>query len=362
MSFEIKKIRLDELEDFVQSEIFRHFTTIPISELRVKSYINNPHSQPDDIILYLGFVDEQLVAFRSLFAGVIQTKPEKQRFAWCSGNWVHPDFRRKGFSEKLLNDAYIDWNGKLMFTNYAPNSEKLYLKSGNFNAIHEFDGFRGYLFPKTRKLIQASNKNRITKAISSIVDFVILVLTSLRLLFFSKKQNSNIRFETIQFPDEACYKIIENHSNEYLFNRGEKELKWIFQFPWITANERFNSGKYPFSSYSKQFFYHTVKVFFLNEFVGFFIFSVREGHLKTLYFNLPPEVEKEIAEFLKLFCVKHKIEVITVYKSEVANQFFTQKFPLLHAKKYGQKIYSSFEIRDIDNSHFQDGDGDVIFT
>jgi len=362
LNFEIKKIRLDELQDFVKSEMFRHFTTIPISELRIKSYVNNPHSQPGDFVLYLGFVDKQLVAFRSLFAGGVQTEPEKQRFAWCSGNWVHPEFRRKGFSERLLKEAYIDWNGKLMFTNYAPNSEKLYLKSGNFHAIHQFDGFRGYLFPKTRKLIQASNRNGLTKAFFSVVDFVVIVLASLKLLFYASKQNSNIRFETIEFPDAACFKIIEPQAKEYIFNRGEKELRWIFQFPWITANDNNYSEKYPFSSYSKQFFYQTVKVFFMNEFVGFFIFSVRDGHLKTLYFNLPAEMDHEIAEFLKLICVKHKIEVITVYKSEVANQFFTQKFPFLHAKKFGQKIYSSFEIGDINNSRFQDGDGDAIFT
>ena len=362
MNFEIKKIRLEELEDFVQSEMFRHFTTIPISELRVKSYVNNPLSQPGDFVLYLGFVDKQLVAFRSLFAGVVQTKLEKQRFAWCSGNWVHPEFRRKGFSERLLKEAYMDWNGKLLFTNYAPNSEKLYLKSGNFHAIHQYEGFRGYLFPKTRKLIQVSNKNGLTKAIFSIIDFVILVISTVRLWFFTAIQNPNIRFETMQFPDDDCYKIIENPSNEYLFNLGEKELKWIFQFPWITANDNSYSGKYPFSTYSKQFFYQVVKVFFMNEFAGFFIFSVRDGHLKTLYFKLPPEVDHEIAQFLKQFCTKHKIEVITVYKSEVASHFFTQKFPFLHAKKYGQKIYSSFEIKGIDKFLFQDGDGDAIFT
>ncbi len=362
MNFEIKKIRLNELEHFVQSEMFQHFTIIPINELRVNSYIKNPHSHPSDTVLYLGFVQNQLVAFRSLFAGVIQTEKEKHRFAWCSGNWVHTDFRRKGFSEKLLNEAYVDWKGKLMFTNYAPNSEKLYLKSNYFQVIHQFEGFRGYMFPKTRKLIPASNKNNITKAIFSMIDFVIWLITSLRLWFFSAKQNPEIRFETIQFPDDVCYSFIQTHSKEYLFIRGEAELKWIFQFPWITTNKKFNSEKYPFSSYSKQFFYTTVKVFLKNKFVGFFIFSVRDGHLKTLHFNLPPEVEKEITGFLKLFCVKQKIEVITVYKNGVANQLFTQKFPFLHAKKYGQKIYSSFDIKGIENTFFQDGDGDVIFT
>jgi hypothetical protein len=34
----------------------------------------------------------------------------------------------------------------------------------------------------------------------------------------------------------------------------------------------------------------------------------------------------------------------------------------LHTKKYGQKIYSSFEIKNNANLQFQDGDGDLIFT
>lgn len=362
MNFEIKKIRLSELEHFVQSEMYRQFTIIPISELRVKSYINNPHSQPDDIVLYLGFVQKQLVAFRTLFADCIKSKNEQIRFAWCSGNWVHPDFRRKGFSEQLLNEAFKDWNEKLMFTNYAPNSEKLYLKSGKFHAIHQFQGFRGYLFPRTRKLVQFANKNGLTKALFSVADFTISVFSSVRLWFFSAKQNQDISFETVQYTDEECFKIDQNNSLKYLFNRGGKELNWIFQFPWISGDKNFASEKYPFSSYSKSFSYYTVKVFVKNKLVGFFIFSVREGHLKTLHFNLPNEIEKEVADNLKQFCIKHKIEVVTVYKNGIALQLFAQKFPFLRTKKYGQKIYCSFEIKDIGNYLFQDGDGDVIFT
>jgi len=346
----------------VQSEMFLQFTLIPISELRVKSYINNPHSQPDDIVLYLGFVHEQLVAFRTLFADLIVSENEKIHFAWCSGNWVHPDFRRKGFSEQLLNEAFKDWNGKLMFTNYAPNSEKLYLKSGKFHVIHQFQGVRAYLFPKTRKLVHVANKNGLTKILFSVADFIISVFSSARLWFFIPKQNPGIRFETIQHPDEECYKVDQNSSPKYLFSRGEKELRWIFQFPWISGNNKFESERYPFSSYSKSFSYNTVKVFVKNKLVGFFIFSVREGHLKTLHFNFSKEIEKEVADYLKQFCTKHKIEVVTVYNNGIALHLFAQKFPFLRTKKYGQKIYSSFEIKDIGNYLFQDGDGDVIFT
>ena len=362
MKLEIQKIRLNELDDFVNSEMSGQFPIIPITELRAKSYVNNPHSQPDDVVLYLGFVQKQLVAFRTLFAGNIQTENEEHHFGWCSGNWVHPDFRRKGFSEQLLREALNDWNGKLMFTNYAPNSERLYLKTGRFQAIHQFRGFRAYLFPKTRKLIQFANKNWLTKAFFSFADVVVSVVSSLRLWFFSEKQNPDFSFETAQYPDEDCYEIAQNNLSKYLFNRGEKEFRWIFGFPWISDDEAFKSGKYPFSSYSNSFYYKTVKVFFQNKFLGFFIFSVREGHLKTMHFSLPVGIEKEIASYLKMLCTSQKIELITVYNYKLAQLLFTQKFPFLHAKKYGQKIYSSFEIKDINNFLFQDGDGDVIFT
>lgn len=350
------------MERFVQSETWQQFTIIPISVLRVKSYINNPNAKPGDVVLYLGFIENQLVAFRTLFADRIYSDNQLIRFGWCSGNWVHPDFRRKGFSEQLLQDAFTDWNGKLMFTNYAPNSEKLYLKTGKFQPVYHFQGFRGYLFPKTRKLIPIANKNGVTKIVFSFVDAGISLFSLLRILFFSSKENPDFWFETIHFPDDECYQILQNNDPYSVFRRGEAELKWIFQFPWISELKNFDSEKYPFSSHSTSFIYQTVKVFVKNNLAGFFVFSVREGHLKTLYFCLPNGIEKEVAHYLKQYGVEHKIEVITIYKYDVARQFLSRKFPFLQAKKYGQKIYSSFEIKNETNYQFQDGDGDVFFT
>ncbi len=362
MNLRIEKIRLNELEDFVKSEIFQQFEVVPITGLRVKSYISNPYAHPGDVVLYLGFVQKQLVAFRTLLADSVNNENEKVRFAWCSGNWVHPDFRRKGFSEQLLIEALKDWDNKLMFTNYAPNSEMLYLKTGKFHAIHQFQGFRGYLFPKTMKLVKFAGKNGLTKFVFSVIDILIAFVSTARIWFCSEKQKPEIRFEKIEFPDSECYNIVPNYSLKFLFNRGEKELSWIFKFPWISDDKSFASGKYPFSSYSNSFSYKTVKVFVRNNMVGFFVFSVREGHLKTLHFNLPNGIDREVAAFLYQFCVSQKIEVVTVYKTELAQQLFAQKFPFLRTKKYGQKIYSSFKIKDIENFLFQDGDGDVIFT
>ena len=362
MNLEIQKIRINELGNFVESETYNLHSTVPITPERAKSYINNPNAKPEDVVIYLGFIEKKMIAFRTLFAAKINSNNHQIHFGWCSGNWVHPEFRRLGFSEQLLKEAYSDWDKKLMFTNYAPNSENLYLKTGWFQAIHKFDGVRGYLFTKTRKRFAKDNTKGVSKFAYIILDVLISIISSFQVLFFNNKQNNNVRFETISTPDKQCFEFNNQDNFKFLFNREEKELKWIFQFPWLSSADNSLIQKYPFSSFSKSFYYQTVKIFAENKFEGYFIFSVREGHLKTLYFNIRQGFEKEITLFLKQFCVENKIEIITVYNSTLAKQFFKQKFPFLHVKKYGQKIYSSIDLKNNSKYQFQDGDGDVIFT
>ncbi len=362
MKLEIKKIQLGELESFIQSSPFQQFEVIPITPQRALSYCNNPAANSNDVVLYMGFINQKLVAFRTIFAGKTNKSFQNIHFGWCSGNWVHPDFRRKGFSEQLLYEAFSDWNGKLMFTNYAPNSEKLYLKTGRFQAIHQFNGIRGYLYPKTRKLVSSSNKNSLTKAIFSLIDLLISLVSIFRLLFFKSKISPNLRFEIIPFPDEYCYSLMEQKKEAYFFERDRKEMEWIFTFPWILNDKKENIKNYPFSSWSSSFSYYTVKIYVKNQPAGFLLFSVREGHLKTLLVYIPHGIEDEVVNYLKIFCTKNQIEIITVYHEDLAKKILDKKFPFLKVKRYGQKIYGSFEADKEKKYLFQDGDGDVIFT
>jgi hypothetical protein len=360
LMFTIKKIRLSELEDFVQSEMFQKFDVVPFTPARAKSYLQNPRAKPGDVVLYLGLIQNQLVAFRSLFADVAFVNNHPVRFAWCSGSWVRPAFRRNGYSLQLLTEAYTDWNKKLMFTNYAPESEKLYVKTGWFHPVHHFEGVRCYLFPKTRKLVKASDRNRLTKLIFSGIDFWIHLFSSLKVLFFNPKMNPDFHFEESSFPDEECFEWLQQYKTSFLFKREEAELKWIFENPWISDDNKPFQRKYPFSSVSKKFYYQTVKVFRKGSFAGWFVFSVREGHLKTLFFALEAGVEKNTAAYLKKYCVKYRLEMATIYNSKISTLLFQQKFPFLRLKKTGQKIYSTFAVPG--EYQFQDGDGDVFFT
>lgn len=361
MTLQVKKIRLNELESFVNSKEFQDYEVVPISPIRAKSYLANPHALPKDIVLYLGFINYKLVAFRSIFADTINSEGELIHFGWCSGNWVHEQHRRRGYSEQLLREAYKGWNKKLMFTNYAPNSEKLYLKTGLFQAIHQFEGARAYLYVKTTKLFQA-RINRSTKFLFKLIDFFIGLSARLISAIYHPEENSAISFNVAEKPNEACFEFIKSKPVSSVFNRNETELKWIFEHPWISQQFNNVSSGYPFSSYSNNFYYKTVRVFRQETMLGFFIFSVREGHLKTIYFNLTEDCIKEIAVFLRKYCLTHKIEYVTIYKKELADELLSRKFPFLHVKRYGQKIYSTFQVSNKKQLLFQDGDGDRFFT
>lgn len=359
MKTEIRKIRIGELEDFLKSEAYRQFEVVPITSLRAKSYTDNPNAEASDVALLLAFSGKKLLAFRSIFAGKVQTENHAERFGWCSGAWVHPDFRRKGISSELLTEALADWNGKLMLTNYSPETENLFLKSGKFFVLAEFSGFRGYLFPKTQKLFEAKKSFRF---FLKVADIGISMVSSFRTLFCNKKNAENLLFETLAQPDETCYNLLKVGGGKSIFRQDVKELKWIFDFPWVSETPFEGSEKYPFSACVKSFRYYTVKIFESGEFKGFFVFSVRDGNLKTLFNFFEPGLEAEVAHYLKKYCCEHKIEVISVYNNEISQQLFKRKFPFLHAKKYGQKIYSSFHIQIGRDPMIQDGEGDVVFT
>ena len=362
LSIEIKKIKLGELESFVKSKTFESFDTKPVTKLRVESYLKNPAASKDDYVLYLGLINEKLVAFRTFFAGEVNSTEEPIRFGWCSGNWVHHDHRRKGYSEQLLNEAFNDWANRLMFTNYAPNSESLYLKTGKFHVIHQFKGVRGYLFVKTKNLVHSSTKNLLSSFLFSLIDALVAITTKIKIRFYKYKPSPNIHFELLQLPDNDCLKLVELNSAKSFFKRGTDEFKWIFQNPWMTNRKEDYSEKYPFSSYASDFSYQTAKIFDKGKFSGFFIFSIKNKQLKTLHFEISLDSADALANFLMNLCIQQKTEVITIYNSDVAMALFKRKSAFLHVKKYGQKIYSSFETKEHRPYIFQDGDGDVIFT
>ncbi len=353
----LKKIRLKELGEFQKSELFRSFEIKPISSFRAQSYLNNPHAEPDDVVLYLLHEENKLIAFRTLFAGRLMN--HSKRFAWLSGNWVHPDDRRQGYSQQLLDEALKDWDERLMFTNYAPASLQLYLKTEQFQSVYLDSGTRFYFYFRTRKVLAARYPK--FAFLLPVLDFFIQLAAGFTHLLFHPMRIRHFSMKESNMPDEASLEIAEAKKDSYLFARGRRELEWVFNHPWLSAADDQFALSYPFASFSRQFKYRSIKIFHKEKLVGFIIVLLRDGHMRTVHLQLPYDRMRIAARFLIRVAAKNKVETLTVLNPKLAKEVEKRPNPFLFHKKIEHGIYSSFPVSAAMRK-IQDGEGDFIFS
>lgn len=353
----LKKVSISGLEAFVKGEEYSGFTHKPISEIRAKSYLANPHAQGDDVVLYLLIKDNDVIAFRSLFPAYLPD--ENIRFAWLSGTWVDPEHRREGYSMQLLNEALKDWNCHLLSTNFAPAAHRLFEKSTHFKMLYQQEGARFYGNAKLSELL--GHRFKKLAFLLPLGDIAMCVLSSLKKRFYRPKQQANYQLVETEFPDNACYQLAEQQKSCLFFGRGREELEWIFENPWISKTDDHWLKAYPFSSYAREFQYFTLKILDGKELLGFMVCLLRDGHLKTVFNHLNEASYEMAADYLKQLALAHHVQTLTVFDQHLVKALKAGRSPFVFHKKMSQFIYASFPVS-CTAKKVQDGDGDFIFT
>ncbi|MFC0878093.1 hypothetical protein ACE01N_15960 [Saccharicrinis sp. FJH2] len=355
----IQKYHVSELAEFVSGDYYRNLNIKPISPQRVQSYIHNPRSVKDHISLYLLISEKRLIAFRTVFADQIVLGKKLYNFGWCSGNWVDPDERRKGYSDLLLREMYEDWEGRLMYTNYADASHKLYHKTGQFKLLSQRTGARFYGNIDVKTFTSGREEYKLINAFSFLIDPFITSYAKIKARLFSKYDLSAY---SVYLDSSPTISFLNNCMDTISpLKRAVKEFKWIFNYPWVSTDksDRIN---YPFTSYLDAFEYLLVTL--VHKVSGEetrLILSRQKGNLKFLYRfgSAAPDV---MAEFLMNYCAEHKIKTLTVLDSELAEKLKSLKSPFIKYRPFSMNIYASFAENENAGLTFQDGDGDVVFT
>ncbi|RKD92675.1 GNAT family N-acetyltransferase [Mangrovibacterium diazotrophicum] len=354
---ELRKVRIGELKFFAESQWFQQLPVHPVSLSRVASYVANPHARPEDPVLYFYAEGDEILSFRTLFPGILNG--DSRRFAWLSGAWTHPLYRKKKLSINLLKEAAADWDGCLMATNFAPLSGKLYQRSGLLKSFSEIKGRRFYLQPDFRKLLEP--RLGAHAYLGAIPNAFVRTAAERRISQFKPEVPTDRSWEKMPFPDRECMDLANSQQPNFLFRRGEQELKWILAYPWVSTDDHTFETSYPFSSYSRQFEVYMVKFFQEGQFLGFLIYSLRDGHLKLLHLHFSRNCTDLVALFLTQEAVESRVEMVTILHEEVAERIYGQENPFLFSKEFKQSIYSS--TADLpQNSQIQPGEGDFIFT
>lgn len=359
---QVNRIRLGELEAFVESRRFQSLDVKPISLQRALSYLHNPNGRPEDVAIYMMTEGDKMVAFRTVWAGIVNDDNKTLRFGWCSGSWVAPAYRGKGMSVLLLREAYADWQQRLMFTNYSPDGQSANLSSGLFMPLYTHQGIRAYFPSALPAILRKRGTEGLMLHMARVTAKLVGSVWKLINRCSAPVNSVGYSFEVLDTPDEECLDLARRYSESSFFGRGSAELEWIFKYPWVTSDLVASGFSYPFSCYSSHFSMKLVKIRENLVTSGFFIFSEREGHLKSHHFYLSSRDFLAAVHWIRAYCGKNQPDFVTILHPEISREVRKHWFPFFYVKEYGQTIYSTSHTAQSSVKAIQDGDGDYIFT
>lgn len=361
----IKRYKVSELLAFVESSIYSNMAIVPISRHRAKSYVQNPRANPDDVVLYMAYVDDELVGYRTLLPDTIFAGQDIHRVAWLSGNWVNPKFRRKGIASALFSEAFADWDGKLIFTNYALESKAVYDKTERFNLIQSSKGVRLYLRPCLTAILSKKGKGfRFFNPLLRILDALLSLVNPLP--FFAKMYRmKGLHFEYLSFPDDELAKMFEQATANTPSQRKRQELEWVISNPWLVSSPLGDvvGQKYFFSSSPKRFDQSIIKVRCKGNHLGFIMINAADGVVSVPYASCSTENAILFAKII----IKHSMVIganrVTVYNGGIAKSMRGLKpFSWLSRIQYRNYFATKLVSTQLSNKTFLDGDGDCAFV
>lgn len=367
LAIKIKKIKLSELLDFIHSVEYKKMIVKPISEVRAISYTKNPRAKLNTNAVYLAFLEDELVGFRSIFQDKIFILNKAFDFAWLSGSWVKKEFRRRGIASFLFNEVFKDWKGHLAYLNHIKSSSTiLYDKSEKFCTLFTKDGLRIYFKPAIYNLF--SKRLPILKKIKFFVRFIevfISICTApYRYLAKYLWKNKLKEISISEVLNDEIKEFIDNNPAS-CFMRKSDEYKWIFDYGWI--QKKAETICYPFS-----YKYKLLKINFLTtkdalgKINGLAIIKNYDGKVSVPYF-FTTKSAKILTYGIVQWVLSNAVNYATFFHPLLVNELHKIHFIALWRKQRKEVIAISKIIceqfpKPLPTMSFQDGDGDCVFT
>ncbi|WP_169712644.1 GNAT family N-acetyltransferase [Epilithonimonas caeni] len=345
----------DQLKGFTKTEAFENFEFAPISELREVSHIHNPRAKPEDNLLFLAYENDCLAGYLGMLPDdVTDRNGHKVHFGWLSTLFVSEKFRGKQIAQKLLYAAEESYNKNLMITEFTPSAGRLYRKIGMFEDLKTKAAVRYYYKSNLAELLPSKKdiflKNKIwLKRFDSFINIFIPYLS----------KGKNHIYKISRSVDDDLSRFISVQAKNPIA-RSSEDFQWMLNFPWLSQKKE--ESDYLFSSYSEDYEMFWVVVYENQQIVSAMLCSVRNSHLKVLYYFGNSKV---VSEVLPKIIRKYNVKMMTLYDDHLNHSIndlpkAIYKRPLkreyLVHKGFKEKLGKNFDF------DFTDGDGDFSFT
>lgn len=354
----IKTYNQHELKTFIESGDYKKFEFLPMSKHRGLSQVKNPKANPNDVLLILALKDDKLAGYLGLLPDNFTINTQKIGYAWFSTLFVSEKFRGQKIAQKLISQAFESYEQHIAITEFTAEAESLYNKTGEFIYGKPKIGKRYYLRSALTELLP--RKRQIFKKLSPILPTVDLAANLIFKVKNGKIKKPAFKFEILNQTDDESRNFL---SNFYSY-RSANDLDWIMENPWI--KEGTPDSNYLFSDFAPSFNFFWVKVYDAADTLETCaLLQLRDGHLKIPYLfckNTP----QNFAQFLNWFAEEKKTKILTSYQENL-NTFLDQpNFSKLHSKRFERRyLFHKKLLNQLPpafDPHYQDGDGDCVFT
>lgn len=360
---DLKVYTLEELEPYLYILYSKPESLVPVSPLRLRSYLKNPRAEMSDPVLFEMRQNDEVIAYRTLLPDCFyDNKDQPQRFAWLSGNWVRPDKRRQGISTRLLELAEENWQGRLMYTNYAPDSKAVYDNTDRFSVIAKRDGLRFYLRSGAEDLLGDRMGSR------RFLGFADRLINQLR-----EKKIRNYKFASgppcgvtpLDGFIAQLSELVKMLQQDTLFRRDREIFEWALEYPWVTE-QACDPVNYHFSYKANRFenillqYSHPHK-----DIHGIMWIIIHNRVLSVPYFFAgDPDLEHCMAECIVQTMIKKDCTHTTIRSQKLLEHMKSYRKLFLSHKQMPQLIFAHRDLMELlpDKRIIHDGDGDVMFT
>ena len=358
----ISKISLRELKLFNDDTGLSDKDFLPISKVRVMSLMANPRANSNDNVLYQAHWNEKLIAYLTVLPDIAYAKNQSIPFAWISGAWVHPSFRRQGIATKLIDAVVLDWKGMLMATNFSKITEAVFEKTKTFKTVKKIEGQRFFL---RKTLLSSYNCCSHSNPITYITEKFINLLNHSNLTRKFLKIPKNIEIEYFTRPDDEILNKLTLATANTLTKRSTEEINWIIRYPWLINGllpDR-AAQKFFFASVIPAFAYYMVKVFKDDELIGVLLMQHSNTRFTVPYYWFESGTEDVMARVILLHASRAKASFINIYNQKIVNSMLNLRPYYFYSKKRTRRYLVTDSMLDIigDNFDLMDGDGDCVF-
>jgi GNAT superfamily N-acetyltransferase len=360
---ELKVYTLEELEPYLYILYSKPESLVPVSPLRLRSYLENPRAEAGDPVLFEMRHQEEVIAYRTLLPDCFYDRDgQPQRFAWLSGNWVRPDMRRKGYSTRLLELAEDKWQQRLMYTNYAPESRAVYDETGRYPVIARRDGRRFYLRSAAEDLLK---KRTGARPLLGFSDRLVNRIRERKIQRFSFPPGMQCQVKELDGFITQLSELVKRLQQDALFRRDREIFEWALEYPWVTEHAC-DPVNYHFSYKADRF--ENVLLQFTHPdrtAQGILWLILHNNVLSVPYFFAGDRaLEACMAETIVRTMIDEACTHSTIRNTRLLEHMEAYRKVFLAVRNMPQLIFAHQELMDLmpDQRVIHDGDGDVMFT